>query len=151
MLLPTGEPLNWWQFVPKFSLIHKEIRKVKTVVLHMWPCRWEFHCSICTFLYACSVMSNFETLWTVAHQASLCMLFPRQEYWKWVAVSFSRGSSQPRDWAHISCLAGGFFITESPGKPCTFLRIPYYSDCCFFYLFDVKTPFVCEITFTVLY
>ena len=26
-------------------------------------------------------MSNFETPWTVAHQASLSMGFPRQEYW----------------------------------------------------------------------
>ena len=23
---------------------------------------------------------------------------------KWVAISFSRGSSQPRDWTHVSCL-----------------------------------------------
>ena len=34
-----------------------------------------------------------------------------------VAISFSRGSSQPRDQTHVSCLAGGFFITESPGEP----------------------------------
>jgi len=36
---------------------------------------------------------------------------------EWVAISFSRGSSQPRVWAHLSCLAGGFFIPEPPGKP----------------------------------
>ena len=34
----------------------------------------------------------------------------------WVAISFSRGSSQSRDQAHISCLAGGFFTTEAPRK-----------------------------------
>ena len=28
---------------------------------------------------------------------------------EWVAISFSRGSSCPRDWTHISCIAGGFF------------------------------------------
>ena len=28
---------------------------------------------------------------------------------EWVAISFSRGYSQPRDWTHISCIAGGFF------------------------------------------
>ena len=28
---------------------------------------------------------------------------------EWVAISFSRGSSQPRDQTQISCLAGGFF------------------------------------------
>ena len=36
---------------------------------------------------------------------------------EWVALSFSRGSSQPRDWTHVSCLAGGFFTSEPPGKP----------------------------------
>ena len=28
---------------------------------------------------------------------------------EWVAILFSRGSSQPRDWTHDSCIAGGFF------------------------------------------
>ena len=38
---------------------------------------------------------------------------------KWVAISFSRGSSWLRDWTHVSCIAGGFFTTEPPGKPPT--------------------------------
>ena len=29
----------------------------------------------------------------------------------------SRGSSGPRDGTHISCIAGGFFTTEPPGRP----------------------------------
>jgi len=29
----------------------------------------------------------------------------------WVAFSFSRGSSQTRDWAGVSCIAGGFFTS----------------------------------------
>ena len=40
---------------------------------------------------------------------------------EWVAISFSRGSSQPRDQTLTSlmspALAGGFFITEPPEKP----------------------------------
>ena len=36
---------------------------------------------------------------------------------EWVAISFSRGSSQPRDRTQVSCTAGGFFTTELPGKP----------------------------------
>ena len=35
---------------------------------------------------------------------------------EWVAIFFSRGFSWPRDWTHVSCLTGGFFTTESPGK-----------------------------------
>ena len=37
---------------------------------------------------------------------------------EWVAFPFSRGSSQPRDWTQVSCIAGGFFtswaIREAP-------------------------------------
>ena len=29
---------------------------------------------------------------------------------EWVAFPFSRGSSQPRDWTQVSCIAGRFFI-----------------------------------------
>ena len=36
---------------------------------------------------------------------------------EWVAISFSRGSSWPRDQTCVFCIAGGFFITELPGKP----------------------------------
>ena len=35
---------------------------------------------------------------------------------EWVAISFSRGSSRPRDGTHISYLAGRFFTTEPPEK-----------------------------------
>ena len=31
---------------------------------------------------------------------------------EWVAMSFSRGSSWPRDWTCISCIAGGFCTAE---------------------------------------
>ena len=37
---------------------------------------------------------------------------------EWVAISFSRGSSQPRDQTEVSCIfciAGGFFTMEPPG------------------------------------
>ena len=37
---------------------------------------------------------------------------------EWVAISFSRISSQARDGTWVSCLAGRFFTTEPPGKPC---------------------------------
>ena len=35
---------------------------------------------------------------------------------EWVSISFSRGSSQPRDQTCISCLAGGFFTTGATRK-----------------------------------
>ena len=49
---------------------------------------------------------------------SLPMGFLMQEYWsEWVAVFFSRPCSRPRDWNHISCLAGRFCIVDPPAKP----------------------------------
>ena len=39
---------------------------------------------------------------------------------EWVAMPCSRGSSWSRDQTHISCIAGGFFTDEPPGKPLVF-------------------------------
>ena len=36
---------------------------------------------------------------------------------EWVAFSFSRGSSQPRDPTQVSHIAGGFFTSQATGKP----------------------------------
>ena len=33
---------------------------------------------------------------------------------EWVAIPFSRGSSWPRDWTQVPCIAGGLEL-ESPG------------------------------------
>ena len=41
-------------------------------------------------------------------QVLLSMEFSRQEYW-WVAISFSKESSWPRDQTRVSCIAGRFF------------------------------------------
>ena len=38
---------------------------------------------------------------------------------EWVAISFSKGFSWPRDWTHVSHLAGKFLPTEPPRKPLT--------------------------------
>ena len=35
----------------------------------------------------------------------------------WVTISFSRGTSWPRDQTQSPALTGGFFIPETPGKP----------------------------------
>ena len=40
---------------------------------------------------------------------------------EWVAVPFSRGSSQPRDQAQVSCTAGGFFTSWTTGRPLTLI------------------------------
>ena len=42
---------------------------------------------------------------------------------EWVAMPSSRGSSQTRELTWISCIAGGFFTPELPGKPGNFTGI----------------------------
>ena len=42
---------------------------------------------------------------------------------EWVAISFSRRSSWPRDWTRVSCLGSGFFTTEPPEEPPSFLLL----------------------------
>ena len=44
---------------------------------------------------------------------------------EWIAISFSRGSSRPRDQTHVACTAGRFFTTEPPGIP-----LKSYRDIC---------------------
>ena len=50
----------------------------------------------------------FATPWTVAHQARLL---------EWVAISFSRGSSRPRDRTQSPALHADPLNSEPPGKP----------------------------------
>ena len=41
---------------------------------------------------------------------------------EWVAISFLRGSFQPRDRTLVSCLAGGFSTAMPPEKPICYFR-----------------------------
>ena len=50
---------------------------------------------------------------------------------EWVAISFSKGSSQPRGQTCISCLAYRFFTTEPPGKPLNGLLVSKTEFLCF--------------------
>ena len=45
------------------------------------------------------------------------MEFSRPRILEWVAILFSKISSWPRDWTHVSCVAARFFTSEPPGKP----------------------------------
>ena len=79
---------------------------------------------VCACVRACCCFSHvrlFVTLWTVAScQASPSMGFSRARILEWVAMSSSRGSSQPRDWTHgscVFCITGGFFTYKPLGKP----------------------------------
>ena len=51
----------------------------------------------------------FATSWTVACQVPLSIGILQARILEWVAIPFSRGSSQPRDQTQVFCIAGRFF------------------------------------------
>ena len=63
-------------------------------------------CNLCVLL---SCVQLFATPWTVAHQAPPVHEILQARILEWIAISFSRGSSQPRDWIQVSYIAGECF------------------------------------------
>ena len=63
------------------------------------------------------MLDSFATLWTVAHQAPLPMGFPRQEDWSGLPPPGALPNPGIIEPTMSPALAGGFFITEPPGKP----------------------------------
>ena len=58
---------------------------------------------VCVCMLSC--VQIFATPWTVVHQAPLVHGTFQARILEWVTVSSSRGSSQPRDWTHVSCVS----------------------------------------------
>ena len=48
--------------------------------------------------------------------SSVCGIF-QARILEWVAISYSRASSWPKDWTQISCIADRFYIAELSEKP----------------------------------
>ena len=65
----------------------------------MW---YTTHAASATWSLSCVQLC--ATLWTVACQAPLSMGILRARVLEWVAMTSSRGSSQPRDWPWLSCI-----------------------------------------------
>ena len=59
---------------------------------------------------------SFATPWTVAHQASLSVGLPRQEYWSGLLFPSLEDLPKPGIKPVSPALAGEFYTTESPGK-----------------------------------
>ena len=54
---------------------------------------------------------------TVAHQCTLSMVLPRQEYWSGLPLPSPGDLPEPGIKPASPALAGGFFTTEPPGNP----------------------------------
>ena len=71
------------------------------------------HCAIC----ACMLIAQLCNPMDYGLPGSAVQGILQARILEWVAISYSRGSSLPRDQTHICCIAGRFFTTEPPGKP----------------------------------
>ena len=87
-------------------------------------------------LHACSVTQLYPTLCDPMDcslpGSSVHGIF-HARILKWVAISSSKESSQPRDWtciSCISCIAGEFFTPEPLGKPTYMLYIVLFIHVC---------------------
>ena len=67
----------------------------------------------------------FSTPWTVARQASLSVGILQERTLEWVAISFSRGSSRPRNWTRSPTLQADSWPSEPPGKPFRAMKACY--------------------------
>ena len=85
--------------------------------LHHWTITEVPECMLSPF----GCVRLFATPWTVAHQAPLSMGILQARILEWVAISFSKGSSWPRDRTHplFRLLQGqvGSLPLAPPGKP----------------------------------
>ena len=73
---------------------------------YLQPIGYEMAMLYCAVL---SCIQLFVTPWTAALQAPLPMGFLQARILEWVAMPYSKGSSQPRDQTQASHIAGDFF------------------------------------------
>ena len=110
--------MNWtrkWQPTPVF-LPGEFQGRGGMVGCHLWDCRVGHNWSDLAAAAESgshSVVSDF--LWSMDYTVDGIL---QARILEWVAFSFSRWSSQPRDRTQVSCIAGGFFVQLShKGSP----------------------------------
>ena len=92
---------------------YKMLRTCQVAWIALWKERtWDQELK-CSNLHVCSVVSDFSSLWTVAHQAPLSMgLWGKSA--RVGCYFYTRASSQPREWACVSCAGRQVFFTIGP-------------------------------------
>ena len=71
------------------------------------------HVQVCSVVQLCLTLQPVDCSPVIVHGIFQARIL------EWVAISYSRGSSQPRDGTPVSCVScirGGFFTTGPPGK-----------------------------------
>ena len=125
MPTPAVHPPEWcslyWNSTGLCDYQHMERRKKRP----LWPLvtkdlkspNGDFHFAplpLCLLLLLLSLCNSFVTPWAIAHQATLSMGFPRQEYWSGLPCLPPGDLPYPRIEPVSPALAGGFFTAEPP-------------------------------------
>ena len=79
-------------------------------------------------------------LYHLSHQGSRRIL-------EWLAYLFSQGSSQPRNWARISCIAGRSFTSWATREAPTYQHMCWYFTECVCPSFWIINFFCCNLHF----
>ena len=103
-----GWDISWLWDMLKCKRVVSELKKYGTFITlnNMGICKY-----ISFLLKLLSHVQLFATPWSIQSMASL-----QARILEWVACSFCRGSSQPRDWTQVSRIVGRFFTSWATRK-----------------------------------
>ena len=110
----------WWEY-----LFHKNRQKLQTTSPHPHPCYQtepggNAHIDMLLLLFtdwtSRSVVSGFLRPHGLQPAMLLCPWVSQARILEWAVISFSRRSSQPRDWTRISCIGMRFLYHYTTGE-----------------------------------
>ena len=105
---------------PRIELRNSENLRVQTCQcfpLKSWWVFWEILMKGIQYVVSHSVVSNSYNALDCSPPGSTARAIFQARMLEWVVISSSRGSTQLRDWTHVSCIADWFFTTEASEKP----------------------------------
>ena len=94
----SGCLINIWKKTSIWLLISEyEIIQQATILTY----KFVIACLVKMHVCVLSHVQLFATPWTVAHQAPLSMGFFQARILEWIGISYSRRSSQHKDWTQV--------------------------------------------------
>ena len=101
--------------------------------VYTWLSPFAVHLCVCVYLCLCVHTYSFAqwcpTLCTSTNHSPPCSSVhgtSQARILEWVAISYFNGSSRPRDWTCVSCIASRFVTTEPVGESAVHLKLSQY-------------------------
>ena len=102
-------PEQEWNILTPFFPSYPESQLYPESQSSLWSLSWVLCVCMCVCVCVCaesfSYVQLFATLWTIACQAPLSMEFFQEIILEQIAISYSKGSSQPRDQTRNYCIS----------------------------------------------